>query len=605
MNPSTATATLDASIDTDTGGAMPNRPSVRALTSTLAATTIAGILSVAAPSASATTALTGSVMYDKNSNVFVTDGATTRQVTTDGSTPAADGTGSTGYLVPTESDDGGIVVAVRNQQLTSNDQQHYLRGYLWVMDGYGHVIRKINPPQFPYQGTTTCGLPTNNPRGIVNAQVSPDGQHIAYTFSELFETFGCSAASSYGTTIVDIDGTNPVRVDDGAGDDADLEIGSWAGNSTLLTDRGDFGSVEDYTVTLPGASSTAWVGPDSFIDAAYAQPDVRGGKLVTIGYSEASEKHVTRLWSTSGYTSAPTYRCEVASTVNASDVLGDPSLAPDGSAVAYQDTNGDGSISINGQGIYTMSTANNSCGTPTLLVAGANDAFWSPAAIDPPVDTVKPSVTITAPTAVAIAASSVANNWQGSDAGSGIAYYQSQYEVASASGGFSQWADFGQRWDPAATVETTVSGLAAGDTYCLRVEAVDNAGNIGYSASRCFAVALDDRKMSTSSHWSRVTGNSYYDKTATVSSTRGAALSRSGGTVDRVGVVAKTCRGCGTVGVYVGTKLIGKLNLAADATHYRVIKMLPRFGQRSGTVRVKVLTSGKPVTVDGVVTSRA
>jgi hypothetical protein len=662
---------------------MLSRPSIRVLTWALTAATVAGLISVAAPSASATPALTGSIMYDKNDNVYVTDGVSTRQVTSDGGTPASDGTGSTGYSVPTESDDGSVVVAVRNQQVTSSgDQQRYLRGYLWVMEGYGNVIRKINPPQFAYQGTTTCGLPTNNPRGIVNAQVSADGRHIAYTFSELFETYSCTAASSYGTTVVDIDGTNPVRVDDGSGDDADLEIGSWVSNSTFLVDRGDFGSVEDYTITLPGPSGVAWFGPDDYIDGAYAQPGVRGGKLVTIGYSESSSNHVTRLWSTSGYSAAPTYRCEVGSTVNSSDVLGDPSLAPDGSAVAYQDTNSDGSISINGQGIYTMSTANNSCGTPALLVGGANDAFWSPAGTDPPpsvvigahpanptnavaakiaftvqpsgtsvkcsldggtpagcsspvsysglsngthtvtvtasdgtrsgsasyswrVDTSKPTVTITAPTALAVAGSSVANNWSGVDTGSGLSYYQSQYRVASPTSDFTGWADFGQRWDPAPTFKTTVSGLTAGDTYCLRVKAVDKAANVGYSATRCFGVASDDRTMATSSHWSRISGQSYYDKTATTSSQTGASLTRTGVTLDRVGLVAKTCPGCGTVGVYVGTKLIGRISLSSGSTHYRVLEMLPPFSQRRGTVTVKVLTSGASVVVDGVVMSRA
>jgi hypothetical protein len=669
---------------------MSGRIAARAVACALAAVTTAGVITTAASPASATAAqLPGSVLYDKNSNIYATDGVGTRQITTDGATPAADGTGSSGYLVPSESDDGSVVVAVRNQQRTSADQQTYYRGYLWVLDAYGHVVRKINPPQYAYDGGTTCNMPANSPQGIFNAQVSPDGEHIAYTIRELIEVwgvYGCYVDTSYRTTVIDIDGTNPVAIDDGSGQITaaeDLEIGSWVSNSSLLVDRLSFGSVQVYTVTLPGPAATAWFGPSSYTDAAYSQPDARAGVLVSAGYSDAAMTDVVRLWSSSGYASSPTYRCEVGSAVDAGDAMGDPSLAPDGTLVAYQDTNSDGTVGTAGQGVYVMATANNTCGSPQLLVAGATDAYWSPAGLTPPpsvvlgshpadptnatsasigftvyhsgaaptvtcrlddgpatgcsspvayallangvhtvtitasdgvhagsagyswrVDTSKPVVTVTAPTAAGVAASSVNNDWRGSDTGSGLASYQQQIEQARYSGGFGGWANLGKPWGPSVT-RTTVSGLDAGYTYCLRVKAVDKAGNVGYSAPRCFAVALDDRALSAGKGWRRVTGNSYYAKTATVGSAKGAVLARAAAVLDRVGVVAKTCPGCGTVGVYVGTKLIGKLSLAAASTHYRAVLLLPRFGLRTGTVTVKVLTSGRPVIVDGLVISRS
>jgi hypothetical protein len=649
---------------------------------------------VAAPAASASTPA-GSILYDKGGNVFATtpDGATTRQITTDGTTPAADGTGSTGYLTPSQSDDGSVVVAVRNQQVTSpTDQQKYLRGYLWVMDPYGDVIRKINPPQYAYENSTTCGFPSNNPQGIVNAQVSPDGRHVAYTISELIEVsglYGCYADSSYRTTVVDIDGSNPTLIDDGSTSFTkaeDLEIGSWADSSTLLIDRGSFGSVEDFVVHVPGSSGTHWFSAGSYTDTAYTQPDVRNGILATEGLSDGTGTNVLRLWTTSGFNADPVAKCEFPSTVNASgDALGDPSLSPDGSTVAYQDTSKDGSAAAAGQGIYLLDTSvvNSSCtgATPHLLVAGANDAFWSPASITPPpavtigshpanptnstsatfsftvrstagtptttcaldsgtpqpcsspttisaltnavhtftvsatsggqtatasytwrVDTTRPAVTMSAPTATALAASSVLTRWSATDTGSGVRSFRQQYEDAAYGGGFSSWAAFGSTF-PATTTSTTVSSLAPGYTYCLRVTATDNAGNVGISAPRCFAVALDDRSLSRSSGWSLGTGTAYYLHTVTTTKTRGAKLTRTGGrSLRHVGIVATTCPTCGTVAVYVGTTLIGTVNLAASTTHTRVIKLLAA-GGRTGTVTVKVTSSGRLVAIDGLVLS--
>lgn len=74
--------------------------------------------------------------------------------------------------------------------------------------------------------------------------------------------------------------------------------------------------------------------------------------------------------------------------------------------------------------------------------------------------------------------------------------------------------------------------------------------------------------------------------------------------MDRVGIVATKCASCGIVGVYVGSTLIGKLNLYASATDYRQVILLPKFGYRTGTVTVKVLTSGKTIQIDGLSISR-
>ncbi|WP_460790092.1 fibronectin type III domain-containing protein [Nocardioides maradonensis] len=553
---------------------------------------------VTAASASATTALDGTVLYHLGDDVYATNGTSTRRLTTDGSTPAADGTGSTGYLYPSESDDGSVVVVARNQdKVNASDGQHYLRGFLWVLNAYGHVVRKINPPQYAYNGGSLCGMPANAPQGIANAHVSPDGRHIAYTITALIEVYGfggCYVDTAYRTTVVNIDGSNPVPVDDGSGTatmNESLDVGQWAGSSTLLVDRGDFGSVEAYRASLPNLSGTAWFGPSSYIDTAYLQPAYRNGIVTTIGLSESASSNVVRVWTASSVTGTPAYRCEHASPVDTSDGLYDPSLSPDGSHATFEDTDSGGGISKAGQGVYVLDTQ--TCAA-TLLVAGADDAFWSPAPIDPPADTTPPSVTVTAPTNPATVATSTVVRWQGSDAGTGVASYQLQASTGGA------WANLGAAAGPG-TTSATVTGLTPGRTTCFRVVATDAASNTATSPTRCTAVPFDDRSLSASRGWRRITGGGYFLGTATSTTTRGATLSHGAVAVDRVGVVATTCPSCGTLGVYVAGRLVGRVSLASSGTHNRVVKLLPRFASRSAAVSVRVLSSGRPVVVDGLV----
>jgi len=567
-----------------------------------------GVTAVATPPVAATPTGpaigSGTLLYRKGPDIYGTDGQSTRQLTTDGATPSADGEGSSGYLSPSESDDGSVVVAIRNQRLVHpGDKQVYQHGYLWVMSAYGHVVRKIDPPQFDYVDSTTCGLPANNPLGITNAYVSPDGKHIAYTYAERVEIYsiyygGCSVATGYRTTVVDIDGKSPVPVDNGSGSNESLDTGSWVNDSTLLLDDGDFGSVQAYYATLPRLSGTAWFAPDDYTDSAYAQPDYRNGVVATQGLSDAPNTRVVRIWTASGLGSPVSYRCERASTVSDQDQLGDPTLSPTGAQVAYEDVGANESTSTAGQGVYVMST--NDCST-SLLVAGANDAFWSSAPLSPPQDITAPTVSLAA-TPAAVASTSMGLSWSGADVGSGIASYQLRARAASYTRPFGGWFDVG---DPDPSTETDVTGMSPGATYCFDIVASDNAGNTATSAQRCTAVALDDRSLSPSAGWSRISGSTYFQHTATRSSRRGATLTRTHAMLDRAGVVATTCPRCGIVGVYVGGRLIGRINLRSGTSRHKVVRLLPTFATRTATVTVKVLSSGKQVTIDGLVSSHS
>jgi hypothetical protein len=243
-------------------------------------------------------------------------------------------------------------------------------------------------------------------------------------------------------------------------------------------------------------------------------------------------------------------------------------------------------------------------GAHTLTVTADDGAQSGSASVSWQVDTTPPAASLTAPTTVAQAASSAHLAWTGSDTGSGVAKYQVRYQRAAYSGGFGAWST-PTAWQNLTVRSLTSSALVAGYDYCWSVRAIDRAGNTGaWSRPKCTAIALDDRSLARSSGWTLRTGSVYYANTATTTTRKGAYLTRTHAAVDRIGLVATTCSSCGQVAVYVGSTRVGLVSLYSSSTHYRVLKLLPVFGLRSGTVSVKVSSSGKLLAVDGLVLSR-
>jgi hypothetical protein len=616
----TPSAPHPRSTEIDQEATMPGFPTARAVAVALTAVTTAALVSIAtAPEASAnpSAGTPGSLIYVKSGNIWLStpDGATTRQLTTDGGTPTADNTGDSGYRAPSESDDG-LIVAVRNQEEDKGRASEYTQGYLWELNRYGTVIRKFKPPQFDYLPGGSCNPGVQElPLGIVNTAISPDGKYIAYTAQTYVQTATCDTVQGYSSWVVDADGTNAHQLKDGNGDGASLEVGQWtADSSKLLIDRADFGSIEDFYVNAGSSTGTHWTAPssDDFIDETYGQPDVRSGILGTEGYSEYAERNAVRIWTTSGFGAQPAPKCDFSSPVNNSatgEILTRPAVSPDGAYVAWEDSSSDGSVSQTGQGIYTVatSTIGNGCNTNSaLLVQGGEDPFWTSAGINPPPDTTAPTAALTKPDHPATTSGAIKVAWAGSDAGTGVAYYQLRYRVASYSGGFGTWST-PSGWDHLTGASVTATGLSAGKDYCYSVRAVDAAGNASsWSGSRCTTMPLDDHSLAKSDGWQRDTGHSYYAGTITSTTKQGATLTRANASsIDRIDVLATTCAKCGKVSVYVGSHHIGTIDLHAGSTHHQVLKSLPTFSARSGTVTLKVVTSGRSVAIDGLLLSRS
>lgn len=217
-------------------------------------------------------------------------------------------------------------------------------------------------------------------------------------------------------------------------------------------------------------------------------------------------------------------------------------------------------------------------------------------------DTVAPSVAV-AKLPVGVTSSSVRVNWTGADAGSGVASYDVRYERAAFNGGFGPWVSPAGLQATRAT--STRLGLAPGFDYCVEIRARDHAGNLsGWFGPRCVARALDDRSLTTGSGWVRRAGSGYYFHTFTSTTKNRVVLTRRGARLDRLGIVATRCASCGTVRVFVGSRLIGTINLTRSVTRKEQLLMLPRFTFRTGAITIKTLTSGKTIEIDGLVVSR-
>lgn len=253
------------------------------------------------------------------------------------------------------------------------------------------------------------------------------------------------------------------------------------------------------------------------------------------------------------------------------------------------------------RGARTLSLTGVSDGTHVLHVR-PHDAATNAATADLSfrVDTVAPTVAMTRPAGPITVALSVTAAWSAGDTGSGVDHFDTITRRSPYNGTFGAWS-------PATRLTAsskTYSGLAPGLTYCFGTRAFDKAGNASsFAAQKCTAIPLDDRALSRSAGWTLLKPTGWFGTTGLGTSTQGATLKAANATLKRIGLVALACPTCGTVGVYVNSTLVGKVNLAASTTQ-RVVRQLPLFSLRTGTVTLKVLSSGRPVRIDALAMSR-
>jgi hypothetical protein len=166
-----------------------------------------------------------------------------------------------------------------------------------------------------------------------------------------------------------------------------------------------------------------------------------------------------------------------------------------------------------------------------------------------------------------------------------------------------------RRWLTATTDRIRVFRKAQpGATYCLSARTRTPLGAVSpWSPQLCTSIPFDDRGLSARrGNWSRVSGRRLYLGTSTVSDQRGAELTLRGVLATHLLLIGTRCRSCGTVEVYWKGNPIRRVSLAAHRTRRRSRFDLVDFSRvERGTVTIKVLTSGRPVNIDGLGASRS
>ena len=200
--------------------------------------------------------------------------------------------------------------------------------------------------------------------------------------------------------------------------------------------------------------------------------------------------------------------------------------------------------------------------------------------------------------------SPVAVIWSATAGSNPLANYDVRYRKAawnsSAFGAYTSWLS-------ATGLTTSSLATAPGYTYCFSARARDTLGNVSaWTAETCTAVALDDRSLSRSGSWTLGTGSSYYRSTYVRATSSSAKLTRTGIVARKIFLVATTCSTCGSVKVYLGSTLLKSISLHSTTTvNRKVFTVLVSTSTKTGTLSIKVSTSGKKVIIDGLVVSHS
>ena len=214
-------------------------------------------------------------------------------------------------------------------------------------------------------------------------------------------------------------------------------------------------------------------------------------------------------------------------------------------------------------------------------------------------DLVAPSaVTMTKPTARFQTTTGVPTAWRATDAESGVASYDIEVRSASSSGGFGAFAPIRSR----TTATTATLQATPGRTYCLRGRARDRGGNVGPTGGpRCTIVPLNDTQLAAGEGWARVQRRGHYLGSYSEAAKRGSVLQRKDVQVRSLALLATTCPDCGNVKVLFNGNVIRRIDLASAGTAKRQVLAIKRFDAvRSGTVKIVVTSSGKPVLIEGL-----
>lgn len=439
-------------------------------------------------------------------------------------------------------------------------------------------------------GTSQAWLPT----------LSPDGTRIAY----LRDSSPALDTDRSEIVVVPVAGGTPAVLADGAtvaqhptwsADGSNVVFDSYAGDAA-----GDL-----WSVPADGSRAAAPLTATPAVDEVgpvLTVPDVTAPAPVRIGLITPAGTETALSWS------APAEANWDRIVVRRSEVAGDAPTAPD-QGVAVYDGRGTSAVA---RGLVVSQTYRFS----VFAVDRAGNA--SAASIRTFRALAAPSLTAPRTVVPAGSADSFPASWDSLRATSYDVEWGGWWQDASGAWVARQWepvvdgaartirreTEFGQDDRPL--------GLVSGSTYQLRVRAVDPQGNATGWVTTSSAVPYDDssRYVTRSAGWQGMSAlANRFEGTLSVAPSAGGTLElrrpAAGFTV-----VGDLCKGCGDVAIYVRDgdgPWLYKRTVSTEASGTSVRRVLYDGPALAGGVRdrtIKLVTSGGPVRIDGVVARR-
>jgi len=142
-------------------------------------------------------------------------------------------------------------------------------------------------------------------------------------------------------------------------------------------------------------------------------------------------------------------------------------------------------------------------------------------------------------------------------------------------------------------------------TYCFSAQSYDETDtgprSWGFTSERCAVIPMDDRNLTASSGWSRLSGSGFFRGTYTRSTQQGKSLTKAGIHGKKMYVMVEKCPTCGSIKTYWNGSLKHSYSLRASKTIKRVFLLAASFSTvQDGTLKIVVSSSGKPVIIDAL-----
>lgn len=141
-----------------------------------------------------------------------------------------------------------------------------------------------------------------------------------------------------------------------------------------------------------------------------------------------------------------------------------------------------------------------------------------------------------------------------------------------------------------------------GATYCFQATATDRDGNTSApSAEECMSILVDNVSFRHWGGWIKKRGAGHYLETFSQTKRLGATLTLKGVHAKHLVIVVTKCPKCGAIDVFFQGKFLKRIRLrSSTTTKLKMIDLKSFESPRSGKLRVKVVSRGKPVRVDGL-----